>query len=118
MIELFLAISLHVGLGQGWNQIHPGIRYTDNQFTVGAFLNSESNVSAYATYTFENVIGNIDLDFGLATGYTGIPVAPIIRATVDIDNNVTAFAALGAASTNQEFHMGVVSGVEYAFGGN
>jgi len=110
VIELCLAVSMHIGLGDGWNERHPCIRYTENNWTIGAFLNSENTVSAYGSYTLE--WDERFLEIGLATGYSGADVAPMIRAGININQNVRAFIVPGYDFINKR--GGLVLGVEFS----
>ena len=44
---MFLALSMHIGLSQDYNQVHPHARCTVDNYITGVFYNSEDNVSAY-----------------------------------------------------------------------
>jgi len=112
MIELFIATTLHLGLGKGWNNVHPGIRYIDGPWSIGAYYNSEFAVSPYATYTLTS--GEWFIEGGLVGGYSTTPVLPMIRAGID-RGNVRYFIAPGAAQFGDETKFGIVIGVETKF---
>lgn len=107
MLTSCLAISLHLMPGE-WNAIHPCIRYGDD-FAVGAYLNSESRVSAYASYTWRH--DDWFLEAGAVTGYSGADVLPFARAGLD-HNGVKYFIAPGMA----DGVVGVVLGMEIEVG--
>lgn len=105
MIEVFLALSHHILPGD-WNEIHPGIRYRQDEWVAGVYLNSEDDVSVFGAYDFGN------LELGLVTGYEGGNVIPFVRAHYDIDN--VSFFASPTFNTVGDF--GVVIGVELTVG--
>lgn len=109
MLEICLAMSMHMGLGGGWNETHPCIRYVEDRWTVGLFINSESSPSFYASYTLED--GPWFAEFGLVTGYSGLPVTPMARVGVSLGGNVRLFAAPGILMPQKE--IGAVLGIEY-----
>ncbi len=77
-IELFLALSMHMGLEADYNQIHPHARCTVENNIAGLYYNSENNVSAYVGRQFElDEYWNIEL--GLVSGYDHGTVVPMVR---------------------------------------
>ena len=38
MIELALGLSLHLGLADSYNEVHPHIRYIENGYMAGAYI--------------------------------------------------------------------------------
>lgn len=106
MIEVFLAMSYHFLPGD-WNEVHPGIRWRQDEWVAGVYHNSEDDTSVFVAYDF----GNIEL--GLATGYEGGNVIPFVRATYDISSGATMFAS-PVVNTNHD--IGVVVGIEFSFG--
>ena len=104
MIELALVISLHLGLDNDYNEIHPHIRYTENGYIAGAYYNSVDKVSTYAGYRWEwDLIG---LEAGAVTGYPQADVMPYARATYD-----NFFITPAIENDNK----GVVVGYEFKF---
>ena len=81
MIELALAISLHLGLNNDYNAIHPHIRYIENGYMAGAYYNSVEDISAYAGYRWE--WDRIGFELAAVTGYPEATVVPYVRATYD-----------------------------------
>ena len=79
MIELALAVSLHLGLEGNYNEIHPHIRYNEQNYIAGAYYNSESNISFYAGKRWE--YNDFGLEAGAVTGYSAGDVIPYGRAT-------------------------------------
>ena len=79
MIELALGLSLHLGLNNNYNEIHPHVRWSEQGFIAGAYYNSESNISAYGGYRLE--YGDVGLEAGAVTGYSKADVMPFGRIT-------------------------------------
>jgi len=114
MIEFALAFSMHFGVGSGWNEVHPSVRYVDDNFTIGAFLNSENTLSGFASYT----IGDpVFLEMGLVTGYSSAPVLPLVRAGFEINDNVKVFVmpAVVVYQSPKHYDVGFVIGTEITF---
>lgn len=105
MIELFLALSYHFLPGD-WNEIHPGIRYRQDELVAGVYHNSENGASVFAAYDF----GSIEL--GLVTGYSGMDVMPFLRATYEL-SGATLFVS---PVVNTDRNVGVVIGIEVPLG--
>jgi len=112
-----LAFSQHLGMDGDYNYIHPHIQLqADSGFVAGAYLNSESNVSAYAGWRFERDAAYLEL--GAVTGYEAIEVAPYVRVGYEISDNVDVFAAPAFEYGNDgDLNLGVVVGVSFMFGG-
>ena len=81
MIELALGISLHLGLANDYNEIHPHVRYNNQNYIAGVYYNSESNVSTYVGRRWEK--GKFGVEAGVVTGYSGGNVLPYGRATYE-----------------------------------
>jgi hypothetical protein len=79
LIELALAVSLHLGLQGDYNEVHPHIRYNEQNYITGAYYNSESNISFYAGKRWE--YNDFGLEAGAVTGYSAGDVIPYGRAT-------------------------------------
>jgi len=79
MIELALGLSLHLGLANTYNGVHPHIRYIENGYMVGAYYNSVENISLYAGHRWEH--NDFGIEGGLVTGYPQAEVVPMIRGT-------------------------------------
>ena len=113
MIELFIAISLHLGLGEGWNNTHPGVRYVEGPYSIGAYINSERGVSPYASYTVENE--DLFMEMGLVGGYSGVKILPMLRAGVKVEN-IKFFVSPGlSVDHNGDLLVGAILGVETTF---
>ncbi len=113
MLGLCLAFSAHFGLSDGWNEVHPCLRYEYNNWTIGAFVNSENRLSVYGSHTWADVVAGIGLEAGIVTGYSGFPVVPMARFLKEMENDVWLFLAPVPAKEN----VGFVLGVEFKFGG-
>ena len=79
MIELALGISIHLGLAQSYNEIHPHIRYIEQGYMAGVYYNSVENISAYAGYRWE--FNDFGLEAAAVTGYPEADVVPYVRGT-------------------------------------
>jgi hypothetical protein len=105
-ISLGLALSLHLGFEGEYNSIHPHLRYTHDSFIVGAYYNSESNISPYVGYRFEH--NDFGVELGAVGNYSDADVAPYIRGTYK-----QFFVAPGVEGDN----IGIVFGIELPVGG-
>lgn len=111
MFELCLAASLHLGIGDGWNTIHPCGRFVADNITIGIYLNSEDKLSSFVSNTFE--YDDWFFELGAVTGYTGGIVVPMARAGYNYSDNIAIFAS-PAYSLNKG--AGVVVGLEWSIG--
>jgi len=112
--SIFLAVSLHMGLGDGWNDVHPGARCEVGQWTAGAYYNSERTISPYASYTFEHE--SLFLDLGIVGGYSGADVLPFFRAGVDLERAGKLFVMPGFVEEQDgTLRIGAVMGYEITF---
>ena len=75
-----MAISMHIGLENNYNNIHPHARCQIDNTITGVFYNSENNISLYAgkEYALDRLV---HLEIGLATGYSGGDIVPFMRYT-------------------------------------
>lgn len=119
MLKFCLAISAHIALPGDWNEIHPCVRYEQDSFIAGAYLNSENTISFYAGAEFPAQLFSVPFNWelGLVTGYSSAPVVPFIRATYDINENSKLFIAPAFAidSNTGALDLGVVIGPEISF---
>jgi len=76
-LSLMLALSIHVGLEDKYNSIHPHARCQQDALISGVYYNSEDKVSAYVGVTYEG------FELGLVTGYTYADVVPMLRYKKD-----------------------------------
>jgi hypothetical protein len=105
LIELALAFSLHLGLEGDYNEIHPHIRYNEQNYIAGAYYNSESNISLYAGKRWEH--NNFGFELGAVTGYVNQPILPYARVTY---NNFFI-----APAHEVDANTGAVVGYEFKF---
>ena len=71
-LAIGLALSMHIGLQGEYNQAHPYATCETDKTIVGAYYNSEENLSLVGAYKFE--LGNdFILDAGVVTGYYHYP---------------------------------------------
>ena len=75
-----MAMSMHIGLENNYNNIHPHARCQIDNTITGVFYNSENNISLYAgkEYALDRFV---HLEIGLATGYSGGDIVPFMRYT-------------------------------------
>ena len=69
-----ILFSAHLGFELDYNPINPyvGVNVTDN-IAVGAYYNSEENISTYIGYVTEHV------ELGLVTGYSTSDIMPMAK---------------------------------------
>ena len=100
-------MSMHIGLDNSYNNIHPHARYQIDNTITGAFYNSESNISLYAgkEYALDRFV---NLEIGLTTGYSGGDIVPFMRYT---DRGWF----VSPAYEYDENNIGIVIGYEFNF---
>lgn len=106
MLELYLAFTLHLATPNSYNEVHPHIRYEEDRFITGLYLNSVSKPSAYAGVRIGNRVWT---EVGLVTGYPMATVVPLMRSGVDVTPRASAFAA----PLYDDDGAGVLVGIEY-----
>ena len=105
-----LGLSLHMGLEDSYNGIHPHVRFYEDGAIAGAYYNSLENISFYGGYRLEH--GDAGVEVALVTGYPSFgPISPQVRGTYDFSDNVRAFASPAIETNN----TGVVIGLEFQF---
>ena len=67
---LGIALSSHIEFAGDYNRYHPQVRYEGEDRAVGAYYNSEENLSVYASYLYD--AGPITAEFGIVTGYEAL----------------------------------------------
>ena len=77
MLELGLALTLHLNMNQDYNEFHPYGRFSYQDYNIGAFYNSEKRIS-YFTSTNINLDNNEDVEIGLVSGYRK-DITPLVR---------------------------------------
>ena len=102
-----MAMSMHIGLDNSYNNIHPHARCQIDNTITGAFYNSESNISLYAGKEYE-LDRFVNLEIGLATGYSGGDIVPFMRYT---DRGWF----VSPAYEYDENNIGIVIGYEFNF---
>ena len=100
-IALSLAISMHLGLENDYNNLHPHARCSIDNTIAGVYYNSEDNISTYIGMKYDNI------ELGIVTGYESNDILPMIRYV----NN--GFFISPAYETNGTY--GVVIGLELGF---
>lgn len=107
LLSFGLALSIH-SVDGNWNTVHPFVEYGDD-LAIGAYYNSESAVSVYASYTWH--LDEWFLEGGAVTGYSGAPVLPFVRAGYEF-GGARAFVAPAL----MDGELGLVLGLEVSFG--
>ena len=111
-LALSLGISTHVGLEEDYNDIHPHVRYQNEQFITGIYYNSESKTSIYGGYVIEPT-QNVGVELVIVTGYEKMGVfAPHVRVTYDVGSKTRFFVAPTVEIQGNETNTGIVFGVE------
>ena len=72
-LSLFFAISMHVGLEDKYNNLHPHVRCQQDSLISGLYYNSEERISGYIG------LEHIGFVIGLVTGYTYNDGVPMLR---------------------------------------
>ena len=97
-ITLSMAISMHLGLENNYNNIHPHARCSIDNTIAGVYYNSEDNISTYIGMKYDNI------ELGIVTGYSSNEIVPMIRY---VKNN---FFISPAYETNGNY--GITIGIE------
>lgn len=108
LITLSIAFTIHVGIPLDYNEIHPHIRYTSDNFVAGAYYNSVRRTSAYIGKVYP-IDKDTTVEVVLATGYM-YPVVPNIKLT-----HRNFFIAPMVDSTKGKVNTGVIIGTEIKF---
>jgi hypothetical protein len=99
-----LAFTIHLGMSNEYNGIHPTVKYKYNEYTIGTFYNSEKNISLYASRDID-LKGDLKLEGGLVSGYSK-PIIPFLRLKYN-----DYFIAPGIGGED----FGIVVGKEFRF---
>ena len=100
-IALSLAISMHLGLDNNYNNLHPHARCSIDNTITGVYYNSEDNISTYIGKKYNNI------EVGIVTGYESSDIIPMIRY---VNNGLFISPAY---ETNGNY--GVTIGIELGF---
>jgi len=109
-----LALTTHMGLERDYNEIHPHVRFYEDGAIAGAYYNSVNRISFYGGYRLEPT-DRLGLEVSIVTGYPAFgELAPMVRGTYDINDNVRMFAAPAVESYgNEKSNIGAVIGIEF-----
>ena len=72
-LSLLFAASLHLGLENKYNNLHPHARCQVDNLISGVYYNSEDRVSSYVGMEHNG------FELGLVTGYTSEDILPMVR---------------------------------------
>ena len=101
-LVLGLALSMHLGLANDYNQVHPYAMCETDNIIVGVYYNSLDRTSLVGGYKL-NISEDLVLDFGIVTGYD-YDVLPMIRLRYE------NFFVMPALENNR---VGVVFGLQF-----
>tara|TARA_B110000858_G_scaffold159207_1_gene182725 strand:+ start:2893 stop:3216 length:324 start_codon:yes stop_codon:yes gene_type:complete len=76
-LVLGIALSMHVGLQDNYNQVHPYLMCEKNQITTGVYYNSLNKVSVVLAKEYD-LTDDLKLDVGIVSGYV-YDVVPMVR---------------------------------------
>ena len=76
-LAIGLALSMHIGLVNDYNQTHPYAMCETDKTITGVYYNSLDNFSLVGAYKYE-LSNNITLDVGAVTGYV-YDIVPMAR---------------------------------------
>ena len=100
-----LALSLHIGLEQDYNQVHPYVKCETERTVTGFYYNSLDKLSAFGAVNFPLVNKyteeELSIDVGLVSGYLWkYDIAPMVRLNY---NNMFVMPALEGETTGLVF---------------
>ena len=76
MLELGIALTLHFAMNEEYNEVHPYMKFSNQNYNVGAFYNSERTISFYTGKEFTFDVFTVDI--GIVTGYYDAKIAPMM----------------------------------------
>ncbi len=106
--------SLHLGVTQVDNSIHPNISLSKNDLTGGLYYNTDKSISSYFGKIFRK--DKLEIFVGGVTGYKlpiDSPVAPMVLARYEIDKNINVIAM--PTIDNKTRNLALVLGIELVF---
>ena len=103
-LVLGLALSMHLGLANDYNQVHPYAMCETDNIIVGVYYNSLDRTSLVGAYKL-NISEDLVLDFGIVTGYE-YDVLPMIRLR---HKNFFVMPAL------EKNRVGIIFGLQFNF---
>jgi hypothetical protein len=106
--------SLHLGVTQVDNSIHPNISLSKNDLTGGLYYNTDKSISSYFGKIFRK--DKLEIFVGGVTGYKlpiDSPVAPMVLARYEIDKNINVIAM--PTIDNKTRNPALVFGIELVF---
>jgi len=107
-LVLGLALSMHLGLANDYNQTHPYAVCETDKTIVGAYYNSLDKTSLVGAYKYE-LTDEVTLDLGIVTGYLeDYPVVPMARL------RYKNFFAMPAVEPDDD-RVGIVVGLQFNF---
>lgn len=110
-ILIGVALSLHIGFQDQYNNLHPQIRLQSEEFISGIYYNSEDKLSAYAGMEFNKGLWSHEI--GIVSGYENSAVQPFVRSTYAFSNTVKGFVSPAIEKVNGKESVGIVLGIEF-----
>lgn len=111
-IFLALAFTTHLGLVGDYNEIHPHVRYTHDNYITGAYYNSMNRLSVYAGYRYE--INDFGVEAVVASGYDEVATfVPSGRLTYSVNDNTTIFGGPVLENYDNNLEHGLLLGIEF-----
>lgn len=107
-LVLGLALSMHLGLVNDYNQTHPYAVCETDKTIVGVYYNSLDRTSLVGAYKYK-LTDEVTLDLGIVTGYLeDYPVVPMARL------RYKNFFAMPAVEPDDD-RVGIVVGLQFNF---
>ena len=103
-LTLGIALTLHIGLQDDYNNMHPYLMCEKNQIITGLYYNSLNKVSVVLAKEYD-LTDDLKLDVGIVSGYV-YDVAPMVRLKY---KNLFLMPAL------EDDRTGLVFGYQYEF---
>ena len=108
LITLSVAFTMHFGIPINYNNIHPHVRYTSDDFVAGVYYNSVRKTSAYVGKVYP-IDKDTSAEVVLTTGYM-YPVVPNVKLTYR-----NFFITPSVDIINRKVYSGIVIGTEFKF---
>lgn len=88
-----LTVGVHLGTyhkdrAAGYNEVNLGVYVERNGWTAGVYHNSINHPSVYAGYTFQHVVGPLDITLVGVTGYRYAAVIPALIPSVKVGGHL------------------------------
>lgn len=86
-----IAIGLHIGTyhfdrTSDYNEVNLGAYAECDHYTTGIYRNSLRKPSVYAGYTFDRVLGPVDVTVGAVSGYPRATLMPLVVPSIKFNS--------------------------------